>query len=50
MNYNTGNIIVPVGKLGIEITADNVTMDLSGYTVIGVPMHVARRATGSRGI
>lgn len=31
----TGNLTVPAGVMGIEITADNVTLDLNGYTVRG---------------
>lgn len=34
----TGNIVAPAGYTGngIEITADNVTLDLNGFSVIGV--------------
>ena len=35
--YLTGNIGGVVGKHGIQIAASNVTLDLSGFTVAGVP-------------
>ncbi len=34
--YLTGDVNVPAGKRGIEIDADGVTIDLSGFTVSGV--------------
>jgi len=34
--YLTGNIVGVAGKNGIEITASNVTLDLSGFTLQGV--------------
>ncbi|MFO0835554.1 MAG: right-handed parallel beta-helix repeat-containing protein [Phycisphaerales bacterium] len=34
--YLTGNVTGQSGKSGIEIAADNVTLDLNGYTLIGV--------------
>ncbi|GMV26253.1 MAG: hypothetical protein AMXMBFR58_22840 [Phycisphaerae bacterium] len=33
--YLTGNIEVPAGKVAVEIVADNVTLDLSGFEIIG---------------
>lgn len=39
----TGNLTVPAGVIGIEITADNVTLDLNGYTVRG-PVTCLRNA------
>lgn len=30
-----GNLVVPAGSAGIEIRADNVTLDLNGFSVIG---------------
>ncbi|MHC4617730.1 MAG: hypothetical protein ACYTEQ_08240, partial [Planctomycetota bacterium] len=35
--YLTGNITGVAGKNGIEIASDNVTLDLKGFTLIGVP-------------
>lgn len=35
--YLTGNVNGAVGFHGIEIAASNVTLDLMGYTVLGVP-------------
>jgi hypothetical protein len=29
----TGNLSVPAGTTGIQVTADNVTLDLNGYTI-----------------
>jgi parallel beta-helix repeat protein len=31
----TGNLNVPAGIDGIDVTADNVTIDLNGFTIIG---------------
>jgi hypothetical protein len=31
----TGNLVVPEGKTGVEITASNVTLDLNGFSIIG---------------
>ena len=35
--YLTGNITGVAGKHGISIRADNVTLDLNGFSLIGVP-------------
>ena len=35
--YLTGNLIGQPGKHGIAITADNVTLDLCGFTLFGAP-------------
>jgi parallel beta-helix repeat protein len=35
--YLTGNITGEPGKSGTEIAADNVTLDLNGFALIGVP-------------
>jgi parallel beta-helix repeat protein len=35
--YVTSNLVGIVSQHGIRITTDNVTLDLSGYTLIGVP-------------
>jgi|GEM_PF-366216 len=35
--YLTGNVTGASGKIGIEINAENVHLDLSGYTLQGVP-------------
>lgn len=35
--YLTGNITGVAGKSGIRIAADNVTIDLNGFSLIGVP-------------
>jgi hypothetical protein len=35
--YLTGNVQGATGKYGIQITASNVTLDLNGFTVQGVP-------------
>lgn len=35
--YLTGDVLGEAGKHGIEITAQNVTLDLNGFTVRGVP-------------
>jgi hypothetical protein len=35
--YLTGNVIGVIGKSGIVIDAPNVTLDLNGYTLQGVP-------------
>lgn len=35
--YLTGNVIGVAGKRGIEITTGNVTIDLGGFTMQGVP-------------
>jgi parallel beta-helix repeat protein len=35
--YVTSNLVGSVSQYGIRITSDNVTLDLSGYTLIGVP-------------
>ena len=35
--YLTGNITGVAGKSGIEIAADNVTIDMMGFSLIGVP-------------
>jgi len=35
--YLTGNITGEVGKHGIEIVASNVTIDLNGFALVGVP-------------
>ncbi len=33
----TGNITCPGGKNGIEIAASNVTIDLNGFSIVGLP-------------
>lgn len=33
--YLTGNLIVPAGGIGIQVSADNVTIDLNGFSIIG---------------
>lgn len=33
--YLTGNLIVPAGGVGIQVSADNVTIDLNGFSIIG---------------
>ncbi len=35
--YLAGNVNVPSGKHGVEIAADGVTLDLSGFSIAGVP-------------
>lgn len=35
--YLTGNVAVAAGKSGIKVIASNVTIDLSGFTITGVP-------------
>lgn len=40
----TSNLIVPTGSIGIYILADNVTLDLNGYTVRG-PVNCTRNGT-----
>jgi hypothetical protein len=35
--YVTSNLVGIVSQSGIRITSDNVTLDLTGYTLIGVP-------------
>lgn len=33
--YLTGNLIVPAGSIGIQVSADNVTIDLNGFSILG---------------
>lgn len=33
--YLTGNIVVPSNGVGIQVSADNVTIDLNGFTISG---------------
>jgi hypothetical protein len=35
--YLTGNLIGEAGKYGIEVIASNVSIDLNGYSLLGVP-------------
>ncbi len=35
--YLTGNVTGAAGKIGIEVAANNVTIDLNGFTLQGVP-------------
>src|SRR5690606_18106937 len=35
--YLTGNIVGQAGKRGIEIASSNVTLDLNGFALQGVP-------------
>jgi parallel beta helix pectate lyase-like protein len=51
--YLTGNITGVLGKNGIEITADGVTLDLSGFTIAGPGLAAGADvgiATGSKGL
>jgi parallel beta-helix repeat protein len=34
--YLTGNLVVGAGGVGIQVSADNVTIDLNGFTISGV--------------
>ncbi|MBL0921287.1 MAG: right-handed parallel beta-helix repeat-containing protein [Phycisphaerales bacterium] len=33
--YLTGNLVVPSNGIGIQVSADNVTIDLNGFSIIG---------------
>jgi hypothetical protein len=35
--YLTGNVLGEVGKNGVKINAHNVTLDLNGFEIVGVP-------------
>ncbi len=44
--YLTGNIVVPSNGVGIQVSADNVTIDLNGFTISGTTTGL----TASQGI
>ena len=46
--YLTGNITGQAGKNGITITSDDVTLDLCGFTLLGVPGSLSGIFTPSR--
>lgn len=33
--YLTENLVVPAGAIGIQVSADNVTIDLNGFSIVG---------------
>lgn len=53
--YLSADILVPPGRSGVVITADNVTLDLNGFTIIGDKgsehgVTVGIRSDGSEGV
>lgn len=49
-NYLVGNVNGVAGKTGIEIASGNVTVDLNGFAVVGVPGTLAGIASNGQGV